>query len=427
MRDWTVGTVRICRGATDEPAWAARVRRLLAHFRADHVAWDVPFTSGESSPPPANEPGPRRRHETAPPDVVFSVLRMDEHGAARIVAPAGAPGALAEQPFAWTARRDAAGMLRREGLVCQSAVQFESICGCLHRCIYCPLTRLLLIPVNPEAIIGQLDGLLARCPAQTLFKHGASTDLLCFEPEYGLARPLVEYFARQPGRYLMLFTKSDNVDSLLALAHGGQTIICWSLSTRSAAASAEPFSAPTSDRIRAARRCQDAGYRVRFRFSPIIPLAGWRDEHEAMLDELRDAGVQPDLFTLRTIGWMDYGQLAQALDVATLDPAFRAIMAAAAADGGSRSDDRSRPLPEAARLRLYQPIAAAIRQRFPRTRISLCWESPTLWAALQAQTGMTPAHFVCNCGPTCTPPHPLLAPLADEATGAARVAVASRH
>lgn len=406
MKRWHIGKVSICEGVREQPAWEQRVDRLLRHFDAEPVSWDVPFARSDTNPPASG--GGRRAHDDhTPPDVVFSVLRFDGSNA-RIVAPGdGFAEPLVEQPFGWACRRDGGTMLGDEGIVCQSAVQFESICGCLHRCSYCNLTRLILIPVNPESVVAHLDELLAANPDQTLFKHGASTDILCFQPEYGISKMLVEYFADQPDRYLMLFTKSDNVEFLLDLPHQGKTIMCWSLSAATAAREVERLSASTSGRIRAARKCQDAGYRVRFRFSPIIPVEGWERENDAMVNELFEAGLRPDLITLRTMGWIDYEETLRAIDPSILAPAARAAMQQAAQDE-SIPQARCRPLPEGARIGIYVRVAQAIREASPETRISLCWETPEVWSAMREWAGMTPEDFVCNCGPRCAPPNPLL-------------------
>ena len=406
MKRWDVGDVYICEGVRDNASWEMRAGKLLEHFQAERVSWDARFSRSKQNPASTGE-GRRPYGDRRPPMVVLSVLRF-EGMTARIVAPAdGFPLPLVEQPFDWSCRRDADCVLHEHGVICQSAVQFESICGCLHRCGYCEGTRLILIPVNPESVLAHLDGLLAENPDQTLFKHGASTDILCFEPEYGITRMLVEYFAGRPERYLMLFTKSDNVDFLLDLPHRGQTIICWSLSAATAAREIEVLAASTSERIRAARECQDAGYRVRFRFSPIIPTQGWERENEAMVNEIFDSGVHPDLITLRTVGWIEYEELKRVTTSDLIDPRLRKTMAQAASEGRI-PQMRCRPLPEEARIEIYVRVAKAVRKANPGARIALCWETPDVWSALYEWTDMRPDHFVCNCGPRCAPPNPLL-------------------
>jgi hypothetical protein len=147
---------------------------------------------------------------------------------------------------------------------------------------------------------------------------------------------------------------------------------------------------------------------VRFRFSPIIPVRGWERENEAMVSEIFESGVRPDLITLRTVGWIDYEELMRVTGAELIDPELRDAMKSAAR-AGPVPQMRCRPLPEEARIRIYVRVAEAIRRASPLTRISLCWETPQVWSALHEWTGMGPDHFVCNCGPQCAPPNPLLA------------------
>jgi spore photoproduct lyase len=405
VKTWRVGSVRICDGVRSNPEWVARTHRLLKRFHAQNVEWDVPFSQGEGWNLLS---GTRRDFEDdSPPDVVISVMQFDGLDAWIVAPKEERSGALVLQPYRWTVRRDAQRLRRNEDTVCQTAVQFEAIRGCLHRCCYCSMTKVIIIPVNPEAVVEHVDLLMAEHPGQTLFKYGASTDAPCFEPDYGISRMLVEHFAEKSREFLMLFTKSDNVDSLLDLDHRGRTIMCWSLSAQTAASEVEPFTPSTSERIQAAVKCQDAGYRVRFRFSPITPTDGWETETEAMVREIFDSGLAPDLITLRTIGWFPYDQFVRSMPQMTIDPHFRAIMTQAAADEAIPVT-RFQPLPEAARVEIYTHVAGLLRQVSPKTRISLCWETPDVWAAMQEFTGMTPSGFVCNCGPNCAPPNPLL-------------------
>lgn len=402
MKVWQVGNVRICKGVRSNPEWDDRARRLLDHFSAQNVEWDVPFSAGDGRNL-LRGGGRRDLEDYSAPDVIISVMQFDGLDAKLVAPREGSRESLVLQPYRWAIRRDAQRMRRDEDIVCQSAVQFESICGCLHRCCYCSMTRVITIPVNPEAVVEHLDALMAEHPGQTLFKHGASTDIPCFEPEYGISRMLVEHFARTSREFLMLFTKSDNVDFLVDLDHRGRTIMCWSLSAQTAASEVEPMTPGTSERIRAAVKCQEAGYRVRFRFSPITPTDGWEAETEAMVHEIFGSGLAPDLITLRTIGWFPYDQFVQSMPQMVLDPHYRAIMAQAARTQAIPVA-RCQPLPDAARIEIYRHVAGIIRQASPRTRISLCWETPEVWDAMHEFTGMTPARFVCNCGPTCAPP-----------------------
>jgi hypothetical protein len=64
--------------------------------------------------------------------------------------------------------------------------------------------------------------------------------------------------------------------------------------------------------------------------------------------------------------------------------------------------------PHEARVAMYRVFIDRIRELAPKTRIAFCGETPEIWAEFQDEVGMTPADFVCACGPTSVPGHPLL-------------------
>ena len=58
---------------------------------------------------------------------------------------------------------------------------------------------------------------------------GEITDSLALEPYTGMVGELIPYFAEQPNVLLELKTKSDCVDSLLAIDPKGRVVVAWSM------------------------------------------------------------------------------------------------------------------------------------------------------------------------------------------------------
>jgi spore photoproduct lyase len=296
------------------------------------------------------------------------------------------------------------------GCVCQSAWQLHSVYGCPFRCAYCNLGGVNRLFVNMETYVQHLDEICAKAPNQRLYKWDNITDVSCFEPEWGASRLLVEYFANKPDKYLEIYTgKSDNIDDLLALDHRGKTIIQWSLSARTQSAEIEKETAPWDQRIEAARKCQEAGYTVRYRFSPILPVRNWRAENAEVIERLF-ARTKPDVITLCAFGWMSIEEAKSCLDFGLLDPQFVAAMESAAPFLAARgfSGGGGQPIPHDARAYMFKFLIDKIRQHSPTLPISLCLETVEMWALFAAELGMPmnpekDATYYCNCGPMCTP------------------------
>jgi len=165
--------------------------------------------------------------------------------------------------------------------------------------------------------------------------------------------------------------------------------------------------------VEAAQRCQDAGYIVRFRFSPVIPVKNWQAEY-AELVELIFARTQPDVISLCAFGWMNVETARGCIDFSLLDPHFVSAMDSAApflavrgfAGGGGH------PIPHDARAYLFKVIIDQIRGCHSTIPIALCLETVEMWALFERELGVRlnpykKSNYYCNCGPLCTPEHSL--------------------
>jgi DNA repair photolyase len=290
----------------------------------------------------------------------------------------------------------------RTGLVCQPAWQLHTVVGCPFRCAYCSLSWSINLMLNMEEFVERLDERLERCGRQTLLQYDNWTDTVCFEPAYGGAKLLIDYFARRPGQALELYVgKSDHVDYLLDYDHRGHTVCCWSLAAETQARLFEHRSASTAQRIEAMRKCQAAGYPVRVRLSPIIPVRGWRDENRRMIEALfRD--VRPDVVTVETIRFLDFDAMAEDFDVTLLDEEFVDAMRRVRGQPHAQGCE----VPDEYRKTVYRLIFDELARLSPATPVAFCREKRTLWdhfADEFARWDQTPDDYLCNCGPFSHP------------------------
>ena len=292
--------------------------------------------------------------------------------------------------------RDEAGA---HGGACQPALELNIVDGCVFRCAYCGFGRYVVFYLDVERLIDGLDGIFALHPAQRLYKYSNMTDLPPFEPELDAIPPLVARFAREPDRYLMLFTKSDNVDFLRSLEHRGHTIVCWSITCETASRLVDQRTASMQARIDAMARVQAAGYPVRARLSPIVPIANWREEYARLFEQLF-ALVKPDLITLELLGWMTVDDLLSIFDRSLLDPAALA--------GAERARDELAgvhwgPFSQAMHTEAYRFCIDAVRRLSPGTPVSVCHGTPATWHTLGGAMRMASDRYICNCGPLSAP------------------------
>lgn len=315
---------------------------------------------------------------------------------------------------AWTLRNGRATRKTQFG-ICTDAYELHSAWGCLHYCDYCNIGTFFHIMLNMEEYVRRLRQLLDDTPWCKLYKYDNHTDIPTLEPEYGATKLLAELFATRRQQYLMVYTKSDNVGYLTELDHRGHTLVCWTLSCETAAREIEKNAPSTAARIQAIRTCQDAGYSVRVRFSPIFPIRNWREENLRMLDALF-ANARINLVTMDMFKWIEPRRVRDMFDVSLWDDEFLGYVDHYAQ---IEPEDRPRPIlpngkqvfPHEARARVYRFFMAEIGRRSPCTRVALCGETPEMWDELGPELGMNPDNYACACGPTSVPGHPMLCDL----------------
>jgi len=289
---------------------------------------------------------------------------------------------------------------RKSGATCWSLYDLHSAYGCFHKCRYCRRGRVTSLALNIEDFLDATDRLMAANPWQRVFRYDVETDCLPLEPEYGMCQALVEHYAALPDHYLILFSKSDNVDFLLDLKHRGHTIMLWTLSTPTVSRVIEVDTATTEERIAAARKCQQAGYPVRFKCKPIVPIAHWREEATDMFEKLF-ASVQPDNLSMEMLFFDSMAEFRSIFPPELFDPALMARMDEIEATTGFT--DRSHPFPDDVRAEIYTHYLREIQRLSPATRVSLCAETAAMWERLQPELNCSPTAFACNCGPVAVP------------------------
>jgi len=391
-----------------DPRCMARVTRMLPYLGGARP-WVVSDAELDDFVAARHYAGKRwgERRDASDPDVIFIRARYDSEHVQReraIRYPHLRRSFLGYDTVVF--RRDGLPEWRAEtGTVCQPAWELHSARGCPFRCAYCGSGDVIVLIANIEEQIAHLPEVFARAPDQAIWKWDNHSDVNCFEPEWHAVAPMIERFATETRRWLLLYTgKSDNVDFMLDLDHRGQTVICWSLSPETQARVLEPRTASAAARVEAAAKCQRAGYPVRFRLAPIIPVRNWRDEYAQLIAHIF-AVTRPDVISLAIFGWMDLAATERCLDLEVLEPEAVAAMRAPGHDA-DWPGRHSSPLPFDYRRQMFEFLIAEIRRHSAEAAIAICLDTPRMWAALGTRIGQSPERYFCNCGAHCAPRRP---------------------
>ncbi len=173
--------------------------------------------------------------------------------------------------------------------------------NCHLECTYCVLQSYLnnpsvMIFTNTEDLFEEVSGVLSRSPRRAFrIGTGELADSLALDDITAYSRLLVPFFAALPNGVLELKTKSDRIGNLKDLDHRSRTVVSWSLNSEPVCRSEELKAAGLRERLEAARRCQEWGYRIGLHFDPLIHYEGWEEGYESAVREtfkaLDPAGV----------------------------------------------------------------------------------------------------------------------------------------
>lgn len=342
--------------------------------------------------------------EVRDPILLFDTFRFGD------AAGAGSRGRQSQDdghyPFRWSGYNQAGDPHRKEK-VCRPCWRIHLQSGCLHRCAYCGLGGLLAAMVNVDEYCRHLGKLIELHPWQKTYLLDDDGDPPALEPELGSLPELIEFFGTLKDRYLVVHTKTWNTEWLRGLKHNGNTIFVWSLSGATQSREIEPNAGTTAQRIEAARVAEEAGYPIRYKFKPILPVRNWRREAAEAI-EMALSRTHPDIISLCCFMWMTCDDmkkcLAPVLDL--LDPEY---LRRAEEHRGKVANNRTQPFPDNARAEIYAHYLAEIRKHNADIPVSLSTESWEMLKQFAPKLGMTASDYVCGCGPQSVPGARILA------------------
>jgi len=253
--------------------------------------------------------------------------------------------------------------------------------NCPMDCSYCVLQVYLNNPVitiftNLADLIDELERGRNRGGAGFLrVGPGEISDSLALDHLTGFSEELVQWFARRRDSILELKTKSDRVDHLLSLNHGGHTVVSWSLNPQSII-DAEEHGAPSLiQRLKGAQKCQQAGYPIGLHFDPMIFKDSWERDYRDLVEETFRF-VDP-----RRVIWVSMGALRfpPSLKPLVQDrfPESRILLG----ELFPGKDGKLRYL-ETIRVQMFKRMLSWLREKDPSLFVYLCMETHEVWKAV---------------------------------------------
>lgn len=266
-----------------------------------------------------------------------------------------------------------------DGQVCCNYFVINFASHCPMDCTYCYLQDYLAD--NPALkVFSNIDDLL-RESRELLSRHrtsffrigtGEITDSLALDSLIGFAAETVPFFAEQKNVLLELKTKSDCVDGLLGLDPKDRVVVSWSMNPQRVIDADESLTASFEERLNAAVRCQEAGYKLGFHFDPMVEYPGWEADYRAMVESI---------FTridAKRVAWLSMG-------VVRMTPSLKSIVRQRFPETRILSgeqilcpDGKMRYF-QPMRVRMYRKMLEWIREASPVVFVYLCMETRAVW------------------------------------------------
>lgn len=260
--------------------------------------------------------------------------------------------------------------------------------GCPFSCQYCYLQRFAHTHEHGAEVDPDVEGLYREVGAW--FARPGPLGLIVGEVTdawgWAKAKPwllarnlrLMNLFQGWPDKTLIFLTKSHLVSSLLtAVPPAANVVLSWSLNAPAVAERYEMGRAQAQARLEDAQRCQEAGWRVRVRIDPMIPIDGWQAHYDQVAEQVAEL-VRPEQVTLGSWRPRTRDVLYQ-----QAPPELRSLLEPGP-DGRLRLSNR---------LALYRPTFARLRRGV--AQLSLCKEELDVQAQLYAEFGIK--EQACNC------------------------------
>jgi spore photoproduct lyase len=164
--------------------------------------------------------------------------------------------------------------------------------GCSAMCLYCYLVctffknSYLRIFVNREEMIEQVQKKASKLGAEKVYEIGCNSDMVLENSLTGNLKWAIEEFARIKDARCTFATKFSDVDELLDIEHNGHTQMRISVNPDEIIKKVEIGTAGLDDRILAANKMFDAGYKIGINIAPIILMDDWKEQYDNLLDKL---------------------------------------------------------------------------------------------------------------------------------------------
>nr|WP_307990789.1 spore photoproduct lyase [uncultured Niameybacter sp.] len=166
--------------------------------------------------------------------------------------------------------------------------------GCSAMCLYCYLmchfntNSYLRIFVNRQEMIDKVKKNINKIKEHKVYELGCNSDMVLENTITGNLRWAIEEFGKLEYATATFATKFNQVDDLLDIKHNGHTQMRISVNPKSLIERVEFGTSSLDERIEAANKMFEAGYRVGLNIAPIMLVKNYEALYEELFQTLHD-------------------------------------------------------------------------------------------------------------------------------------------
>jgi len=166
--------------------------------------------------------------------------------------------------------------------------------GCTASCLYCYLVchfntnSYLRIYMNRDEIINNVKKMIKKLGEHRVYELGSNSDMVLENTITGNLRWAIEEFGKLENATATFATKFDGVDDLLTANHNGHTQMRISINPQEIIRKVEFGTSSLKQRIVAANKMFEAGYKIGLNIAPIILEEGWEVMYSNMFQEVKE-------------------------------------------------------------------------------------------------------------------------------------------
>jgi spore photoproduct lyase len=189
----------------------------------------------------------------------------------------------------------------------------ENAINCPYDCKYCYLQSYLnnpylIVYANTKDLFQELSDspfLNKKNSALAPFRIGTGefADSLALDEITESSLELIPYFLEKNNAILELKTKSDKIKNIIKFDPKGKIVVSWSINPQNIMDLLEDGCTTLEQRIKAAKKCEEVGYKIGFHFDPIIHYQDWENDYKRTVDFIF-ANIKP-----KNVAWISLGTL----------------------------------------------------------------------------------------------------------------------